>query len=795
MSGDDVDPWLPARLRAEALLLRYEALLEAAVRKAVETWLEAARRLVLGGGLTAAAGEEEVPPDIEAMPQAAPVWWAAVQELIAPVIADLFGERFLVTARTATISDLPYRESYLEEVFSRLKLFPAAQFEEIRPEILEALSEGEGIDQVRDRIAAVLDFDAARDAPGTRDHERTKRLRGRIRAIERRLEDAQLPLEEARALRAERSELYPQLYEAEQGWQWKARRIARTELLGAYNGGSHAGAVARAQVFDQVMVKRWLATRDTRVRDTHRLADGQLQPIGEPFLVGLGRLAHPGDPTAPPEEIINCRCTALYYDFDELSEEDQERVTSPASDPAAAAAITAAADQGDDMDDDKPTELPDGWEGILAPLGVRSGDGRMIDQPEGGLRMRQPPVPFLWQKELDYGHGGAVVVGRIDHAEIRTVEGQTVIWGRGPYDLGSEDGREASRLLHEGFANGVSVDLDDLTMSEVWYDQDGQVVDIEALGEDDFWELWDAGDITPVYTATDWRLMATTQVSQPAFDQARISPVYGYADKYGDDDEGLTASAAAAAVYAAADFDNPRLTGPTPLTVTDDGRVYGHLATWGTCHIAFPGTCVTPPKSVTDYALFHLGEVLTDAGPLAVGKITLGGGHAEPRAGMLAAIEHYDNAGTAVAVVRAGEDAHGIWLAGRLVDGVSPEQVEALMRSPLSGDWRRINSRPVSGNLELVAALAVNVPGFPIPRTLAASAAGGQLSLVAAGVLPRRRARRSTGRLDVKDFARRVAAEVAAIGRRRERADRLAARIGRDPRTRADQLAARIGRP
>jgi hypothetical protein len=56
--------------------------------------------------------------------------------------------------------------------------------------------------------------------------------------------------------------------------------------------------------------------------------------------------------------------------------------------------------------------------------------------------------------------------------------------------------------------------------------------------------------------------------------------------------------------------------------------------------------------------------------------------------------------------------------------------LDALRAASLSGDWRRIN-----GNLELVAALAVNVPGFPIPRTQAAMAAAGQLALVASGVV------------------------------------------------------------
>jgi hypothetical protein len=178
-------------------------------------------------------------------------------------------------------------------------------------------------------------------------------------------------------------------------------------------------------------------------------------------------------------------------------------------------------------------------------------------------------------------------------------------------------------------------------------------------------------------------------------------------------------------------FDNPALAGPTPLQILDDGRVYGHLALWGSCHVGFADTCVTAPRSATGYANFHVGEVVTASGTrLPVGKLTLGGGHAAPAAGWRAAAAHYDNAGNAVAVVRAGEDAYGIWVAGALVPEATPVQVASLRRSPLSGDWRRIG-----GNLELVAALAVNTPGFTIPRPRAAIVATQQASLVAAGVL------------------------------------------------------------
>lgn len=196
-------------------------------------------------------------------------------------------------------------------------------------------------------------------------------------------------------------------------------------------------------------------------------------------------------------------------------------------------------------------------------------------------------------------------------------------------------------------------------------------------------------------------------------------------------------TAAGATVLEGRYFKNPELAGPTPFTVTDDGRVYGHVATWDTCHIGLPigdeeGECTTAPHSETNYAFYLTGEVQTDLGPVAVGQITMGGGHASAHAGVRAAISHYDSTSSAVADVTAGEDEHGIWVAGVLRQNVTEEQVRALRAAAISGDWRRV--KPGS-ELEMIAALAVNVPGFPIPRPSMLVASGGEaISLTAAAI-------------------------------------------------------------
>lgn len=197
---------------------------------------------------------------------------------------------------------------------------------------------------------------------------------------------------------------------------------------------------------------------------------------------------------------------------------------------------------------------------------------------------------------------------------------------------------------------------------------------------------------------------------------------------FAESEQPETVTAAAPVAPPAEWFDNPNLQGPTPLAVTADGRVMGHLAAWNTCHASFANKCVIAPRSHTNYKYFLNGSVLTASGTtVRVGKITLGTGHANIRLGWIPASDHYDNTGTGVAVVAAGEDRFGIWVAGAVVPGTSEERIAELRRSPLSGDWRS-----VGGNLELVAALAVNTPGFPIVNMTAS----GELDvLCAAGIV------------------------------------------------------------
>lgn len=176
-------------------------------------------------------------------------------------------------------------------------------------------------------------------------------------------------------------------------------------------------------------------------------------------------------------------------------------------------------------------------------------------------------------------------------------------------------------------------------------------------------------------------------------------------------------------------FADPALSDLTPLTILSSGQVFGHIAAWHTSHIGLAGG-VRPPRSKSNYAFYRTGVVEADNGEMIdVGQITLAGGHASLDHSTREAVAHYDDTNSAIMDVAAGEDRHGIWVAGALRPSVTDEQVRSIRASSVSGDWR-----PINGKLELVAVCAVNCPGFPIPR--ARVAAGAPIALVAAGVEP-----------------------------------------------------------
>lgn len=178
-------------------------------------------------------------------------------------------------------------------------------------------------------------------------------------------------------------------------------------------------------------------------------------------------------------------------------------------------------------------------------------------------------------------------------------------------------------------------------------------------------------------------------------------------------------------------FNDPELPFYCGIVVTDQGRIYGHAAPFGSCHIGIDGECITVPRE-NEHSHYMTGETVCDDGTrVPIGQITVGTGHAPLHFGAQAAAEHYDNTGSAVADVAVGNDKHGIWVAGAIRPNADPLSVYELRASGrVSGDWRRIG-----GQLRMVGLLGVNVAGFleeAKMRTLVSS--GQPQTLVAAGV-------------------------------------------------------------
>lgn len=88
----------------------------------------------------------------------------------------------------------------------------------------------------------------------------------------------------------------------------RSQVIARTETIAASNSGSLFGAKSTGLPLQ----KEWIATRDSRTREDHADADGQLVDLDAKFSVGGDEMDAPGSGSDPGEN-INCRCTLGYH--------------------------------------------------------------------------------------------------------------------------------------------------------------------------------------------------------------------------------------------------------------------------------------------------------------------------------------------------------------------------------------------------------------------------------------------------------------------------------------------------
>lgn len=167
----------------------------------------------------------------------------------------------------ATVFEIPKVSNALADLFladatNRLVGIGDHVWEVARAELLEGMQLGEGIDELRERVLASANVSARR-----------------------------------------------------------AETIARTEVNSAMNNGAYQ----QMKALDMPTIKEWIATDDSRTRESHEVVDGEEIAGDAKFTVGGFPMDHPHDLTAPPGETINCRCTIAWeVDFDALDDEDDE---------------------------------------------------------------------------------------------------------------------------------------------------------------------------------------------------------------------------------------------------------------------------------------------------------------------------------------------------------------------------------------------------------------------------------------------------------------------------------------
>lgn len=88
--------------------------------------------------------------------------------------------------------------------------------------------------------------------------------------------------------------------------------IARTEAHGAAN----YGADVAARQTGLTLRKEWVSAEDERTRESHALANEQVVGMDDAFDVGGVAMMFPGDPSAPVEQVANCRCAVAHIVVD-----------------------------------------------------------------------------------------------------------------------------------------------------------------------------------------------------------------------------------------------------------------------------------------------------------------------------------------------------------------------------------------------------------------------------------------------------------------------------------------------
>lgn len=141
---------------------------------------------------------------------------------------------------------------------------------------------------------------------------------GDSRALDRALRDRRFDPTVRRAVDGEttlsRKQIDRMVGRYRERWlKYRSEVIGRTESMRSVHQGNNAmyeQAMAEGSLPSDGVEQSWESALDERVRGSHATMHGQIQPFGTPFISGLGnQLLYPGDPNAPAEDVIQCRCT------------------------------------------------------------------------------------------------------------------------------------------------------------------------------------------------------------------------------------------------------------------------------------------------------------------------------------------------------------------------------------------------------------------------------------------------------------------------------------------------------
>lgn len=356
----------------------------------------------------------------------------------------------------------------------------------------------------------------------------------------------------------------------------------------------------------------------------------------------------------------------------------------------------------------QPTEAPPGnFKEVIFPELAKLDQGtnegwisRILSSD--GADTRELPRTISFQELDTVGHDMAAHVGSIWEV---TVDGETgVLSGKG-WLADDEMGHKAAFAIASKKLRHNSIDLAEVTKVE--YEEHG-----------DYWD----DDFKLDIIFKEWKFGKTTLVALPAFANAYAEVADDLAAAIGDaplvcdapwcfesNAPATQALELAASIQAKPKFEyfhRPESDDFTAVTVGEPDEngwipVWGHFSDWKKEHRDAGGRLRHPPRGKDGYATYCASKVLTDAGYVFVGPVTLLGGHVT----LQQAAEDIANTWADVRVI---DGKLGHWMCGVVRPNVSQDQAQVYVAraSQVSGYW------PDGETLRLIC--SVSAAGFPV---------------------------------------------------------------------------------